>query len=243
MANKVEPPVSYTAAVIVLIFCTLIFVYFYCNRLVTLPSTNDASTSSTDIASSTAAEDDSRSLTAKQRKKQELKEAKRRQRVLIEEERREKEKLKQERQDEIEKRREEKEKQRQEEEAKRAEDARKEYMDIVSSFVVENEGQIQDHGQLNVDDFISFVVQKKMTSIAELAAKFDLQHKEVAERLNDLEVQGRLFGLLDERGRYLYISDSEMDALDNYINKSGRIHKYIGLTPFCNATFSMEPAK
>ncbi|EDO05545.1 DDRGK domain family protein [Babesia bovis T2Bo] len=243
MDDKVESPVSYTVAVIVVVLSTLLIIYFFSGRLPTILESESEPIQAVNEASSNEVESDSRSLTVKQRKKQELKEAKRQQRALIDEERKEKEKLKQQRDDLREKRREEKERQRQEEEEKRAAKAQEAYEAIASEFVVEQEGTIQDHEVFDVEDFINFVIEKKMTTIVELAAKFDLDHKVVASRLNDLELQGRLFGLLDERGRYLYISDSELDALDHYINKEGRIDKYTGLTSFCNATISMAPSK
>ncbi|ORM41240.1 DDRGK domain-containing protein 1 [Babesia sp. Xinjiang] len=243
MDAELELPVSYVTGLLVILGFILTFLYFYIKR----PGTVSELVEENTVASATTLpnedEQERRSLTAKQRKKQELKEARRRQRMLLDEERKEKEKLKQEREEIYEKRREEKERQRQEDEIKRAELAYETYKDIVSSFVVEKEGNIQEQERISVDDFVNFVIQKKMTSIVELAAKFDMHHKDVADRLNQLEDQGRLFGLLDERGRYLYISDSELDALDRYINKGGRIHKYVGLTPFCNATIAIDQTK
>ncbi|GBE62409.1 DDRGK domain-containing protein [Babesia ovata] len=191
----------------------------------------------------TDAEQHSGPLTAKQLKKQELKEAKRRQKALRDEERKERDKKKQEREDVYQQRREEKERQRHEDELKRADRAYEAYRNIASSFVVETEGHEQPRKQFNVEDFVNFVIWKKATNLVELSAKFDLKQNEVVHRLNQLEDQGRLFGLLDERGRYLYISATDVDTLEHYIVNSGRIHKSRNLTPFCNTALCMEPTE
>ncbi|GIX65106.1 tRNA nucleotidyltransferase [Babesia caballi] len=241
MDNDENVPVSYAAGVLVVFFFLLIIAYLYTNRHQNQFEREEQATDVGGTEVSSDREIDTKPLTAKQRKKQELKEAKQRQRILRDEEREEKNKKRQERQDYYQQRREEKERQRQEDEIKRAEREYEAYKDIVSSFVIEKEGHIADHERFNLDDFINFVRWKKMTNIVDLSAKFEMPQNEVVERLNQLEAQGRLFGLLDERGRYLHISASEVDTLENYINKGGRIHKYRGLTPFCNAAISMQP--
>ena len=45
----------------------------------------------------------------------------------------------------------------------------------------------------------------------------------VIDRVNGLEAMGRLTGVMDERGKYIYISLEEMQAVAQYITNKGRV--------------------
>ncbi|CDR98122.1 -DDRGK domain-containing protein 1 [Babesia bigemina] len=243
MDDDSGPPVSLAICGIVISLFVLIIAYIYYTGGICTSEIVGEQTEASNASLPTDTEQHSRSLTAKQLKKQELKEAKRRQRAIRDEERKERDQKKQEREDIYQQRREEKERQLHEDELKRADRAYEAYRNIVSSFVVETEGHEQQCKQFNVEDFINFVIWKKVTNLVELSAKFDLQQNEVVNRLDQLEAQGHLFGLLDERGRYIYISTTDMDTLQHYIVNSGRMHKIRNLVPFCNTALCMEPTE
>ncbi|GFZ07449.1 hypothetical protein Acr_19g0003860 [Actinidia rufa] len=55
---------------------------------------------------------------------------------------------------------------------------------------------------------------------------FDAQHdavKECINRITSLENMGRLSGVMDDRGKYIYISLEEMKAVADYIKRQGRV--------------------
>lgn len=47
--------------------------------------------------------------------------------------------------------------------------------------------------------------------------------QDVIARIQSLEADGRLTGVLDDRGKFLSITPAEMDAVSAWINKRGRI--------------------
>ncbi len=49
-----------------------------------------------------------------------------------------------------------------------------------------------------------------MVEIEELALTFRLTNKDTIRRLKDLEKNGMIKGVLDERGKYIYIEDDEI---------------------------------
>jgi hypothetical protein len=71
--------------------------------------------------------------------------------------------------------------------------------------------------------FIAYVTARKMVGVEELATEFGLRSSEVVERLGALEGAGRRPGVMDERGKYIYISTAEMEAVAKYIKSKGRV--------------------
>jgi hypothetical protein len=46
---------------------------------------------------------------------------------------------------------------------------------------------------------------------------------EAAELLGRLEQQGRIAGLVDDRGLYIYLSDAELAAVASFVKQKGRV--------------------
>eukprot|EP00002_Diphylleia_rotans_P008547 TRINITY_DN1843_c0_g1_i1.p1 TRINITY_DN1843_c0_g1~~TRINITY_DN1843_c0_g1_i1.p1 ORF type:complete len:235 (+),score=61.99 TRINITY_DN1843_c0_g1_i1:655-1359(+) len=128
----------------------------------------------------------------------------------------------------------EKEKQKEEEEAaleeKRKEieeRERKEYELFRSQFQVVQEGtqeqltQEEEQGLLN--EFIEYIKTTKVVMLEELAARFKLPTQEAIKRLQDLEKMGRISGVMDDRGKFIYITKSEMEAICRFVNLQGRV--------------------
>jgi hypothetical protein len=51
----------------------------------------------------------------------------------------------------------------------------------------------------------------------QVAAKFNLKAQEVLNRVEGLEAMGRITGLLDDRGKFIYISAEEMESVAKWI--------------------------
>jgi len=45
----------------------------------------------------------------------------------------------------------------------------------------------------------------------------------VIDRLKELETQERISGVIDERGKFIFISPEELDAVARYIKRKGRV--------------------
>ena len=94
-------------------------------------------------------------------------------------------------------------------------------------FTVENEGmaeaEIQQESQGLLQEFIDHIVAKKVVVLEELAAEFGLRTADAVSRVQALESMGRITGVMDDRGKFIYISEQEMAKVAEHINARGRI--------------------
>ncbi|KAA6421601.1 MAG: DDRGK domain-containing 1-like [Trebouxia sp. A1-2] len=91
---------------------------------------------------------------------------------------------------------------------------------------VEEQGQEADdqqEGQGMLGAFVEFIKERKTVALEDLAAEFGLRVQDAIRRVQDLEKMGHLSGVMDDRGKYIYISRQEMEAVAEYIKKRGRI--------------------
>lgn len=102
-----------------------------------------------------------------------------------------------------------------------------EFDDWKDLFTVETKGTMKDDmegesgGLLN--EFINFIKKNKVSPLEDIAAKFNLRTTDVVNRIKSLESSKRLTGLLDDRGKYIYITVEEMDAVAKFIQEKGRV--------------------
>ena len=59
--------------------------------------------------------------------------------------------------------------------------------------------------------------------LEELAAEFSLRTAAVLARIHTLEADGRLAGVVDDRGKYIALDDSELEAVARFITSRGRV--------------------
>ncbi|EDQ93068.1 uncharacterized protein MONBRDRAFT_22450 [Monosiga brevicollis MX1] len=102
-----------------------------------------------------------------------------------------------------------------------------EYNSLKSMFVVEESGELDvDHeaqAQSLLNEFVSFIKEKKVVQLEDLAAHFGLKTQDTIERIQQLEAEGRLTGLTDDRGKYIFISEEELSEVVKFIERRGRI--------------------
>ncbi|XP_058143438.1 DDRGK domain-containing protein 1 isoform X2 [Dasypus novemcinctus] len=171
---------------------------------------------------------------AKKLRKLEEKQARKAQREAEEAEREERKRL--EAQREAEWRKEEQrlrleEEQKEEEERKaREEQARREheeYLRLKEAFVVEEEGagesatEQQSHSFLT--EFISYIKQSKVVLLEDLASQVGLRTQDAVSRIQDLLADGSLTGVIDDRGKFIYITPEELAAVASFIRQRGRV--------------------
>jgi len=130
------------------------------------------------------------------------------------------------------KQKEEEERQRQEEEElERLREERKkkeleEYEAMKGEFEVAGEGSISNDKQTfeeQTEQLIEMVKQAKVIFLEDLAAKFNVPPQDIADKLMSLENQGRITGIIDERGKFIYITQQELNNIAKFINNRGRV--------------------
>nr|CAG4650687.1 EOG090X0N9E [Sida crystallina] len=99
------------------------------------------------------------------------------------------------------------------------------YLQLKASFVVEEEGC---DAQENVEDnllqrFVDHVKASKIVLLEELAAIFQLKMQDAIDRLQKLVADGTLTGVIDDRGKFIYISKAEMESVAKFIRQRGRV--------------------
>lgn len=111
--------------------------------------------------------------------------------------------------------------------AKEEETAALEFDKWKGEFSVDAEGStgndLQDGNQDLLFDFVEYIKKHKCLPLEDLAAEFKLRTQECINRITSLESMGRLSGVMDDRGKYIYISQEEMRAVADYIKRQGRV--------------------
>ncbi|XP_018010785.1 DDRGK domain-containing protein 1 isoform X2 [Hyalella azteca] len=163
-------------------------------------------------------------LKAEKKAQREAEEREREEQRIKDAQREEEEKLKKEEEAAEEAKRLEEEKRRQEERERKEQE---EYEKMKAAFTIEESGFDQNVDDKNEEDllheFVTFIKQEKVVVLEELAARFRLKTQAVINRVQDLQSQGTLTGVLDERGKFIYISMDELEGIAKFIRQRGRV--------------------
>merc|ERR1711974_306964 len=118
---------------------------------------------------------------------------------------------------------------REEERVKREEKEKKEheeYLKLREAFSVEDEGcdaaEEEDEENMLLN-FINYIREAKVVKLEDLAAHFKLKTQEAIDRVTTLLADGLLTGVIDDRGKFIYISREELEAVAKYIKQQGRV--------------------
>ncbi|KAM3937507.1 DDRGK domain-containing protein 1 [Leptodactylus fuscus] len=171
---------------------------------------------------------------AKKQKKLEEKQARKAQREAEEAEREERKKQDQKREEErrkedervrLEEEREEEERRKAKEEQEKRE--HEEYLKLKESFTVEEEGvaETMDEEQTRsfLTEFINYIKASKVVILEDLGAHFGLRAQDAISRIQDLLADGSITGVIDDRGKFIYITSEEMAAVAQFIRQRGRV--------------------
>ncbi|XP_050220531.1 DDRGK domain-containing protein 1 [Mercurialis annua] len=111
--------------------------------------------------------------------------------------------------------------------AKEEEAAALEFEKWKGEFSIDAEGttenDVQDGKQDLLSEFVEYIKKQKCVPLEDLAAEFKMRTQECINRITSLETMGRLSGVMDDRGKYIYISQEEMKAVADYIKRQGRV--------------------
>ncbi|KAJ6802951.1 DDRGK domain-containing protein 1 [Iris pallida] len=128
--------------------------------------------------------------------------------------------------------------------AKEEEAAALEFDKWKGEFSVDAEGTtedaMQDEGQGLLYNFVEYIKKQKCVQLEDLAAEFKLRTQDCINRIMSLESMGRLSGVMDDRGKYIYISHEEMKAVADYIKRQGRV-SIAHLASQSNQFIDLEP--
>merc|ERR1712179_534937 len=135
----------------------------------------------------------------------------------------EEEKLKREQEKEEERKIEEEEKEIREEKERKEQE---EYDKLKAAFSVEEEGC--DAGEEGDEEnkllkFINYIKETKVVLLEDLAAQFHLKTQEAIDRVVQLQADGLLTGVIDDRGKFIYVSQEELEAVAKFIRQQGRV--------------------
>ena len=62
-----------------------------------------------------------------------------------------------------------------------------------------------------------------MVLLEDLAAHFKMKTQETIDRINQLQSDNTLTGVIDDRGKFIYISQEELDQVAKFILQRGRV--------------------
>ncbi|XP_074948328.1 DDRGK domain-containing protein 1 isoform X1 [Phalacrocorax aristotelis] len=188
---------------------------------------------------------------AKKQRKLEEKQARKAQREAEEAEREERKKLESKREEE--RRKEEErirlEEERQEEEKRKAKEEEEkreyeEYLKLKESFVVEEEGveesMTEEESRSFLMEFLEYVKKTKVVQLEDLASHLGLRTQDAINRIQDLMADGTLTGVIDDRGKFIYITPEEMAAVAQYIKQRGRV-SIAELAQASNSLINLQP--
>lgn len=172
-----------------------------------------------------------------------------------EEKKREQEYLDQLRMEEEEKKKKEEEEKEEQERLEREEQAKKEheaYLEIAATFEVEEEGNDPDQDIESEDrlaQFINYIKDQKVVLLEHLAAHFKMRTKDVVDRIQQLIASGTLIGIIDDRGKFISITQDELESVSKFIRQRGRVtvdelvvnsNKLINLKPVSNPQLEIK---
>nr|SVE78035.1 EOG090X0N9E [Daphnia lumholtzi] len=101
-----------------------------------------------------------------------------------------------------------------------------EYLKMKAAFIVEEQGydaQEESAEENRLQKFVDYVQETKIVLLEELAAHFQLKTQDAIDRLQKLVQDGSLTGVIDDRGKFIYISREEMESVAKFIRKRGRV--------------------
>jgi len=73
-----------------------------------------------------------------------------------------------------------------------------------------------------------------------MTGEFKMSTQEVIDRIKALESTKEINGIIDERGKYIYITPKELESVKNYIVSKGRVARS-DLIAECNRLIKLKP--
>merc|ERR1712200_339251 len=71
--------------------------------------------------------------------------------------------------------------------------------------------------------FIQYIKDTKVVVLEDLAAHFKMKTDDTIDRVTTLVQEGKLTGVIDDRGKFIFISQEELEAVAKFITQRGRV--------------------
>jgi hypothetical protein len=84
----------------------------------------------------------------------------------------------------------------------------------------ENEGGDTDS---KLSAFVARIEQKKVVLLSDLSIEFGLSSQAAVDRVKQLEEDGTITGVIDDRGKFIYVSTDELKRIADMVRRRGRI--------------------
>merc|ERR1712059_56617 len=113
-----------------------------------------------------------------------------------------------------------------EKEAEKEREEHEEYLKLKEAFSVEDEGMDagdEDDEENKLQKFINYIKETKVVMLEDLAAHFHLKTQEAIDRVVQMQEDGLLTGVIDDRGKFIYISQQELEDVAKFIKQQGRV--------------------
>lgn len=101
-----------------------------------------------------------------------------------------------------------------------------EYLKMKEAFSVEEEGydELEEDQMRNLlQEFVEYIKTNKVVVLESLASHFRLKTAKAIDRIRELQANGTLTGVLDDRGKFIYISQAEFNAVAKFVKRRGRV--------------------
>ena len=106
----------------------------------------------------------------------------------------------------------------------------------------EGEEKIDFKKEEVINKFLDYIKIRKVVSLEDLSGTFKLNTNDIVMKLNQFENEGRILGIIDDRGKYIYITEKEMGLIEKMFMNRGRISK-ADLIKECNRLIRFEPTE
>ena len=104
----------------------------------------------------------------------------------------------------------------------------------------EGEEKMDFSNEKIINEFLDYIKIRKVISLEDLSGTFKLSPNDLVEKLNFFEKEGRILGIIDDRGKYIYITEKEMSMIEKMFLNRGRINKKDFIKE-CNRLIRFEP--
>lgn len=119
------------------------------------------------------------------------------------------------------------------------------YLKMKEAFRVEEEGFEEENRECKenlLQEFLAYIKLNKVLVLEDLAAHFGLKTANVIERIQELQANGNLTGVIDDRGKFIYISEDELQAVAKFVRQRGRV-SITELVENSNNLIKLTPSK
>eukprot|EP01133_Synstelium_polycarpum_P003495 gene3495-3994_t len=102
-----------------------------------------------------------------------------------------------------------------------------------------------------LQEFIRFLENNKICLLEDISMEFGMKTNEVIDRIKTLDKEGFISGVIDDRGKFIYVTRQEMESVAKFIARKGRVtidqiakesNKLIDLTPKADVAVTDIPA-